>query len=699
MINRSIQQGPFRRKLRNRSAVARLIFAALVIFAISPAGTARADTIEGQVLGAGAPIAKSTVTLWSASADAPKQLAQTQTGDDGRFTLSAEGSPDSIFYIIAKGGAPAANKGAGDNPSIALISVLGSKPPAHVTIDEFTTVASASTNAQFLDGPALKGNALGLRIAAGNVPNFVDLETGGYGAMIQDPLNSTQTPTMANFATLANLLAGCVTRVSPDACSRLFAAATPPSGTAPTDTLTAAESVAQNSAYKPDRMFALLNAFYRVPAGKQLRPTPFLPYLSFAPSAWVFPLHFTGGGYTGGAKVMFDSEGNAWSGANFIVGSQGKDALWDGNLSEFAPNGRPLSPMTTGFAGGGLQGPGFGTAIDANNRVWIDSTTGRTISLFDHNGKPLSPPEGYNFGGKLGYMQGVIVAPNGDVWAADFGNDDVVYMPQGDPTKAKFYCDSANGKPNKDSPCKLSGPFHLVIDQQDRIWISNAIGDTVTRFPATDPTKVEVFKTGGHSGKGMAVDSKGNVWIANTLGAGLTLDTKLKLLDLKLRGKMADADSIVLHNLLAKPGLGSVSMLRPDGSPAPGSPFNPGSIWGAWAVSIDGNDHVWISNFAPGGGLTELCGARPETCPPGMKTGDPISPRGGYKGGGMQMLVDVSIDPAGNVWASDNWQDPLSCYGQPDEGVSTRCGGQGMTVFYGLAKPVRSPQIGPARGF
>jgi hypothetical protein len=88
---------------------------------------------------------------------------------------------------------------------------------------------------------------------------------------------------------------------------------------------------------------------------------------------------------------------------------------------------------------------------------------------------------------------------------------------------------------------------------------------------------------------------------------------------------------------------------------------------------------------------------QPETCPPGMKTGDPISPPGGYKGGGMQMLVDVSIDPAGNVWVSDNWQDPAACYGKPPEDVSTRCGGQGMTVFYGMAKPVRAPQIGPAR--
>lgn len=425
-----------------------------------------------------------------------------------------------------------------------------------------------------------------------------------------------------------------------------------------------------------------------------------MPYLSFAPGAWVLPLKFAGGGYAGGAKVMFDSEGNAWSGANFIVGSQGHDALWDGNMAKFAPNGRPLSPMTTGFTGGGLQGPGFGTAIDANDRVWFDSTSGKTISLFDKNGKPLSPPEGYNFGSKLGYMQGIIVTPSGDVWALDFTDDKVVYMPKGDPSKAKFFCQSTDGKPNKDSPCKLNGPFHLAIDQQDRIWITNAIGDTVTRFPASDPTKVEIFPTGGGSGKGMAIDSKGNAWITNTAGSGLTLETKLHILELKLRGATATAiDQVVIRDLLDHPGLGSVSMLRPDGSAAPGSPFNPGSIWGAWAVSIDGNDHVWVSNFAPDGGLTELCGARTETCPPGMKTGDPISPPGGYKGGGMQLLVDASIDPAGNVWVSNNWQDPSSCYGKPDEGVSTRCGGQGMIVFYGMAKPVQAPQIGPARKY
>ena len=142
-----------------------------------------------------------------------------------------------------------------------------------------------------------------------------------------------------------------------------------------------------------------------------------------------------------------------------------------------------------------MQGPGFGTAIDANDRIWINSTSGKTISLFDNKGKPLSPPEGYNFGGKLGFMQGVIVIPNGDVWAVDFTNDRVVHMPKGDPAQAKFYCEAPAGTPNKDGPCKLNAPFHIVIDQQDRIWIDSAIGDHVTRFPASDPGKVEVFST------------------------------------------------------------------------------------------------------------------------------------------------------------------------------------------------------------
>jgi uncharacterized GH25 family protein len=51
------------------------------------------QNIKGQVLGGGAPIANSTVTLYAASAAAPKQLAETKTDADGRFEVRSTGAP------------------------------------------------------------------------------------------------------------------------------------------------------------------------------------------------------------------------------------------------------------------------------------------------------------------------------------------------------------------------------------------------------------------------------------------------------------------------------------------------------------------------------------------------------------------------------------------------------------------------------
>jgi hypothetical protein len=131
-----------------------------------------------------------------------------------------------------------------------------------------------------------------------------------------------------------------------------------------------------------------------------------------------------------------------------------------------------------------------------------------------------------------------------------------------------------------------------------------------------------------------------------------------------------------------KGGAGSVTLLRPDGTQFPGSPFKGGGLPGPWAVVVDGNDNVWVSNFAgTSSPIVQLCGVRTETCPPGFKTGDQISPPGGYVGGGLQLQTDIAISPAGYVWAMNNWQDVDSCYGSPPEALSPRCGGQGVVFF------------------
>jgi hypothetical protein len=656
-----------------------------------------ADYLRGRVMAGGGPIAGSTITVWEESANAPRKLAETKSGQDGRFDVRGLAHGDSVLYLVAAAGQANAGKGKGENQAIALLTVLGSKPPASVVINEFTTVASVWTHAQFLEGTSIKGQALGLRIAAGNVPNFVNLETGGWGEAVIGPLNGPQTPTMANFATLASLLSGCITRVKANACESLFAAATPPTGETPTNTLAAAWSVARYPWFRPERLFALLSEFYPVSKGKNLRPVPFMPYLNYPPSAWVLPLKFDGGGYRAGGKAMFDSEGNLWVGDNWTVGWQGQDALWQGNVTKFAPNGRPLSPSPAGFTGGGMEGGTFGAAIDAKDNAWFTNYGSKCIAVFDKHGKPLTPPDGINFNGRLGLMQGVIVTPGGDVWVLGIEKSQLVHFPKGDLTSGRIVCEGESAE-----PCKsFRAPFHLGIDHQDRIWVSNSGIDHVTRFPATDPGKAENFKAGFNS-SGLAIDSQGNVWVTNRFGSGLLgaahlVDMGVRL---KLDGVTAASDYLTKTMSTQKGGSegGSVTLLRPDGTQFTGSPFTGGSIPGPWAVVVDGNDNVWVSNFAGvAGQIAHLCGTRTENCPPGMKTGDQISPPLGYMGGGLQMMTDIAVDPAGNVWAINNWQDIDSCVGTPNEALSTRCGGQGVTIFYGMAKPVQAPQIGPAR--
>jgi hypothetical protein len=673
-----------------------LFCAALVLGAFLSAGSAFAQRINGQVLAAGVPVGGSTVTLWAEGPAAPTQLAQTRTGADGRFALSGT-SRGAIIYLVAKGGRPAANRAAGDNPAIALITILGSKPTTKAVINEMTTVASVWTHNQFIDGAVIKGNPLGLKIAAGNVPSFVDVQTGGWGSTIQDPLNSVQTPTMANFATLADALSGCATKVTPDGCAKLFAAAAPPTGAAPTDTLTAAEAIARYPWYRPERVFGLLAAFYQIPHGKTMRPVPYMPYLGFSPSAWVLPLKFDGGGYRAGGKAMFDSQGNLWVGDNFTVGWQAQDTLWQGNATKFDPNGKPLSPITTGFAGGGMQGGTFGAAIDAHDNAWLSSYGGQSIAIFDKNGKPLTPSDGITFNGRLGLMQGIIVTPSSDVWAVGISKNQLLYFPKGDWRQGRIVCEGRDTE-----PCKsLLGPFHLGIDQQNRIWVTNALGGWVTRFPASDPSKVQRFNT-GYSGSGLGIDSQGNVWVTNRLGNSAQgkaiFDRTLQTL--KSGGNYDEVLTRAMFKQQGGPNGGSVTVLRPDGTQYPGSPFTGGGLPGPWAAVVDGNDNVWISNFSGAHSpLVELCGVRTETCPPGIKTGDQIAPPGGYVGGGLQPVTDVAISPSGDVWLMNNWQDIDSCFGDPDEARSTLCGGQGVTIFFGMAKPVRAPQIGPTRAY
>ena len=87
-----------------------------------------------------------------------------------------------------------------------------------------------------------------------------------------------------------------------------------------------------------------------------------------------------------------------------------------------------------------------------------------------------------------------------------------------------------------------------------------------------------------------------------------------------------------------------------------------------------------------------MAGAEPKGHPTGTKPGDVIHQ---FQNGNIQMLTDVVIDPAGNVWAANNWNLPAAVLDDvPAQPTSTWGGGSGFTVIYGVAAPVKAPLLG-----
>lgn len=661
----------------------------LLVLAVSGllwAGTASAaGKLKGQVLGGGAPIASSTVTLWAANAGEPKQLAHAKTGADGRFALSAARAPgkDAILYLVAKGGQPAANKESGDNAAIALLTVLGSKAPESVVINELTTVASAFTAARFINGESISGNPLGLRIAAGNVPNLVDPATGKWGKVLLDPLNSSMTTTMANLDTLGSLITASFTVANDDWRARFFKASTTIGGTPPKNTLEAMAGIARTPWAAPKELYALFDEAYPLPAPDGRRKAPFIPYLVYAPEDFALSLAFTGGGDYANGRFMFDADANLWSGQNWMPGSQsGVNKSTGGGVIKFSPNGTALSPSITGFTGMGIDGVGWGIAV-TKDRVWISSFNGK-ILVMDFNGNPVAKESDFPFKEKFLGLMGIGVSAEGDVWIADGSNDQLLYFPGGKIKEGRIV-----------KVAGLKSPFDIVIDSQNRVWVANSSSDTVVRFPANDPSKVESFRA-GIGVRALALDSKENVWVASNMDLRTPQPKLPEGISIMEQFKLITAHMFKYVSGPPPRPTGAVNMIRPDGTqPAPDG-FTGEAINIPWGLNVDGNDDVWVGNMW-GRSVSLLAGDDTKGHPAGTKAGDVIHV---FQSGSIQMITDVSIDPAGNVWAANNWNSLEAAVSEnASRPTSTWGGGSGFTVIYGVAAPVKSPRMGKMRTY
>tara|TARA_R110001599_G_scaffold353826_1_gene599281 strand:+ start:54932 stop:55399 length:468 start_codon:yes stop_codon:yes gene_type:complete len=112
-----------------------------------------------------------------------------QTDTEGRFAFEG---------VISTAGPGATDYVTAQMDQLALLSVLGESSSAPFVINELTTVASVFTHAQFINGTTISGPALGLKIAAGNVPNFANLHTGDWGDVTVDANNWNRDATVVS---------------------------------------------------------------------------------------------------------------------------------------------------------------------------------------------------------------------------------------------------------------------------------------------------------------------------------------------------------------------------------------------------------------------------------------------------------------------------------------------------------------------
>ena len=242
---------------------------------------------HGHVHGGQQPVAGSSIQIYAVgvtgdySAATPLLATPAMTDVNGNFNITGTYSCGSAtqVYITATGGIPG---GYAANANLALMAALGpcaAAASAVVNIDELTTVSAVAALHLFMSGPtnigssAYDSSALQQDFAlAGELVNTPLGTAPGVGV----PSGFTVPASLIN--TLGDILAACINSGgiadgSGSRCSALFTLATPPGGTAPTDTITALLDILNHPTLNTTSLYALITP-----------DAPFQPALTGAPT-------------------------------------------------------------------------------------------------------------------------------------------------------------------------------------------------------------------------------------------------------------------------------------------------------------------------------------------------------------------------------------------------------------------------------
>lgn len=583
--------------------------------------------IHGTFFGGQSPISGAVIYLYATSTtgyatgntsllDTTKPGVSTDGAGNGYVTTDSHGAfnisgdfacptANTLVYLIAAGGNPGLG-GNATNPMIAAITLLpacGSlSATTPVAINELTTVAAMEALAPFVNGTAVSTsptNVLGLTNAFATASNLVNMSTGTVNATTPSGLGTIP---VQEIDTLADILAACVNSDGTGTgCTTLMASATPPGGTAPTNTLQAMLNIAR---YPAQNVAALYNL---VTAAAPFQPTLPATYNSFTntytgvPNDWTVAITYTNNtSLTSSTYLAIDSQSNIWvAGYNYtVVQLSNAGAI---NLSVMEPGGVGRSQL-------GTQNYDQDLAIDANDNLWVDNNS-YGVSVVTKTGALITPdPWGYEPFGS-GYVRGfggLALDATGDIWIGSASNN-ASQLVEASSTGTGLYATTPGGG-------GIINPIFVAVDPAGNIWTANQGGsfatpNTVSELnPATGLflSGAAGYASGGiNTPSAIAFDAASNAWVSNYGGSSLT-------------------------------------WLTPAGAAIVGSPFTGGGLKSPSDVAIDGAGNVWVSNWG-GSGTSEFSGT----------TGAAITPAlGYYRGVTGNYEGSVAIDSSGNVWTS-----------------------------------------------